>query len=86
MLSSETLILYNATDRENISIEPLWLSAYNYFVLVGDNLDALNLLALSLEDSGKQVLIADRLEDIADDKPLWKNAVTSRDVNVVCLT
>lgn len=85
MLATETLILYNSTNREAVAIEPFWLTAYQYFVLVGGNLDTLNLLALSLEDVGKEVLIADRLEDIADDRPLWKNVVTSKDVHVLCL-
>ena len=83
---SEAIVLYSAANHQQVSVDPFWLNTYSRFVLVGDDLDALNSMALKLEELDKEVYITTRLVDVSKREEYLKNVVSTADVGIYATT
>lgn len=82
MISSETLIVFNFTGVIPATTDCSDVERYKQYVLVGQDLEAMDRLAIRLENEGKEVLITETLEDISEKNSFWKSLVSSSDVSV----
>lgn len=79
---SEAIVLYSPANHQQVAVEPFWLNTYSRFVLVGDDLEVLNSMALKLEELDKEVYITNSLIDVSDEQEYLENVVSTADIGV----